>query len=85
MKRRNRGRKATPKPGAPVNKILTLHEVADYLHCHFVTVCRLIKAGLPTFRLGTDWRFQRVDVESGFRNSNCGRRNPRRLRVVSET
>ena len=44
--------------------IMTLREVADYLHCHFITVYRLIKTeGLRAFRLGSDWRFRRADLE----------------------
>jgi excisionase family DNA binding protein len=42
---------------------MTLREVADYLNCHYITVYRLINTGLPAFRLGSDWRFQRSDLK----------------------
>lgn len=49
-----------PKPGPA----MTAREVADYLKLHFVTVHRLIKtAGLPGFRLGSDWRFWPADID----------------------
>jgi excisionase family DNA binding protein len=63
MKQRHRGRKAEPKPGDAVNEIMTLHEVADYLQLHPISVYRFIKTGsLPGFRLGSDWRFRRSDL-----------------------
>jgi excisionase family DNA binding protein len=61
MKRRNR--QPGSDPGADESEIMTIHEVADYLHCHFITVYRLIKAGLPAFRIGSDWRFRRADLK----------------------
>jgi len=65
MKRRNRGRKAESEQGDRESEILTLHEVADYLHCHYTTVHRLIrKRGLPVFRLGSDFRVRRSDLEN---------------------
>ncbi len=33
MKRRNRGRKMEPNPDDNESEIITLHGVADYLHC----------------------------------------------------
>jgi len=58
----NRGRRAESEPDVE-SEIMTLREVADYLNCHYVTVYRLIKPGLPAFRLGSDWRFQRSDLK----------------------
>jgi len=47
-----------------VSDIMTVRDVADYLRCNFVTLYRLIKtAVLPAFRLGSDWRFRREDIE----------------------
>jgi len=49
----------------PETDIMTVHEVADYLNCHFVTVYRLIKTtGLPAFHLGGNWRFRRSEIET---------------------
>lgn len=42
--------------------VMTVKEVARYLHVHPVTVYRLLKrAVIPAFRIGGDWRF---NVES---------------------
>lgn len=64
MKRRNQCRKPEPKPGDHESEIMTLQDVADYLKLHYITVYRFIKTrGLPAFRLGSDWRFRRSDLE----------------------
>jgi excisionase family DNA binding protein len=45
-------------------EIMTLQGVARYLHCHYTTVKRLVHAGgLPVFRLGSDSRIMRADLE----------------------
>jgi excisionase family DNA binding protein len=62
--KRRRNKEPEPESDAPDSDVMTLHEVAPYLHCHQFTVYRLIKtAGLPAFRLGSDWRFRRSDLE----------------------
>jgi len=39
-------------------QVMTVKEVADYLHLANSTVYRLIERGkLPAFRVGTGWRF----------------------------
>jgi excisionase family DNA binding protein len=64
MKRRNRGRQPESEPGAIGSEIMTLRGVADYLNCSPSTVFRLVhQAGLPAFRVGTDWRIRRADLE----------------------
>jgi excisionase family DNA binding protein len=63
MKRRNRGRKAAPIPSGVESDILTLHEVADSLNCHYTTVYRLVRQGeLPVFRVGSDYRVRHADL-----------------------
>jgi excisionase family DNA binding protein len=40
------------------NEILTMKEVCDLLQIH--TVYKLIRKGkIPSFRIGSDWRFRR--------------------------
>jgi excisionase family DNA binding protein len=64
MKRRNRGRPAESEPGGLGSEILTLYQVTRYLNCHRSTVYRLIQQReLPAFRLGSDWRFRRADLD----------------------
>ena len=47
--------------------VMTLHEVADYLQCHYSTANRLVRRGdIPSFRLGAlggSWRFLKSDVD----------------------
>jgi excisionase family DNA binding protein len=50
-------------PGAESN-VMTLHDVADYLHCHYSTAIRLATAGeIPSFKLGGNWRFLKSDID----------------------
>ncbi len=62
---RPRGKKAPPPVDLDESEVMTLQEVADYLHCHYVTVLTdLIRAtGLPAFRLSGNWRFLKSEVE----------------------
>jgi len=64
MKPRHRGRKAESKPGDHESEIMTLHEVADYLLCHYSMAHRMACDGkLVGFRLGGTWRFRRADLK----------------------
>jgi excisionase family DNA binding protein len=48
------------------SEMMTAHEVARYLNCHFFTVYRLIRQNaLPGFRLGSvgDWWFRRSEID----------------------
>jgi excisionase family DNA binding protein len=53
------------KDGPPdSSEIMNLRDLADYLKCHPGTVYRLLKGGeIPAFRLGSDWRFSRADID----------------------
>jgi excisionase family DNA binding protein len=56
------------KPAADVDdregNVMTIQDVADYLHCHYHTVYRLVKRGeIPCFRLGGNWRFLKSEVD----------------------
>jgi excisionase family DNA binding protein len=43
---------------------MTLHDVANYLNCHYTTFWRIVQRGeLPAFRLGGDFRVRRIDLE----------------------
>ena len=62
--------KRLKKPGiAPTApKILTVPEVAEYLHVHPTTIYRLLRAKqLPAFRVGSEWRFN-VDTIDRWRS-----------------
>jgi excisionase family DNA binding protein len=54
-----------PESGRPTaGEIMTLPQVAEYLHCYPSTLYRLLKRRqIPGFLLGGDWRFRRADVE----------------------
>jgi len=53
-----------PESGADDSEIMKAHEVADYLHCHYFTVHRLLmKRAISAFRLRRDWRFKRSDID----------------------
>lgn len=45
-------------------EVMTVKETADYLRCHVSTIYRLLKRGaLPAFRVGSDWRFNREQID----------------------
>jgi excisionase family DNA binding protein len=47
------------------NQVLTVRQLADYLHCHTSTIYRLLREnGLPGFKLGKSYRFVLADIEN---------------------
>jgi excisionase family DNA binding protein len=56
-----REKRNTMRPDA---KVITIGELTEYLRVHRSTVYRLLKKGqLPGFRMGSDWRFNREDID----------------------
>jgi excisionase family DNA binding protein len=52
------------KPHAAATRVLTLEEVADYLHVSRTTIYRLLKRNqLPAFEIGSDWRFNVEEID----------------------
>jgi excisionase family DNA binding protein len=50
-------------------EIVTVRDLASYLHCHQSTIYRLAKSGeIPAFRLGGGWRFKISDINRWSRN-----------------
>jgi excisionase family DNA binding protein len=48
------------------HEIMTVCEVADLLRVHPITIYRLLRTGrlsIPAFRIGSDWRFRRVEID----------------------
>jgi excisionase family DNA binding protein len=64
------GMKDPKKPSRePINEVLTAGEVASYLRVSLSTIYRLLKTGdLPAFKIGSDWRFNRVHIEKWLRS-----------------
>jgi excisionase family DNA binding protein len=57
----NLSRQTKPPAGG---EIMTVRGAADYLHCTYFTILRLLrKRAIPGFRLGGEWRFTRSDVD----------------------
>jgi excisionase family DNA binding protein len=53
-----------PDPTIEMTPILTAQNVAEYLRVHTSTIYRLLKNNqLPAFRIGSDWRFDRRDID----------------------
>jgi excisionase family DNA binding protein len=53
-----------PPVDAVISEIMNIAQVAEYLHTHPSTIYRLLKRRkIPAFRLGSDWRFRRADLE----------------------
>jgi len=44
--------------------MMTLDEVAQFLHVHPSTIYRLLKdRSIPAFKVGSDWRFNQESIE----------------------
>ena len=58
------------------SRILTVRELAGYLHVDVSTIYRLVrKKELPGFRLGRDWRFKLEAIENWIRERQQQARN----------
>jgi excisionase family DNA binding protein len=58
------------------SRILTVRELAGYLHVDVSTIYRLVrKKELPAFRLGRDWRFKLEAIEDWMRERQQQARN----------
>lgn len=59
----------------PMEKLMTLEEVADYLRLSNDTVYRMANTGtIPASKVGNQWRFRREDVDRWFeKNKNIRR------------
>ena len=53
-------------------ELLTVEEVADYLHVNRYTIYRFIaQKKLPAFKVGNQWRFYRMTIDAWLmKNSN---------------
>jgi excisionase family DNA binding protein len=48
--------------------VMTLDQVAEFLHVHPSTVYRLLKEKrIPAFKVGSDWRFNMDSIEKWVR------------------
>jgi excisionase family DNA binding protein len=88
VKRLGRPRKNADVPAAHVDEIMTAGDVAHYLLCDVVTIYRLIKKGeISCFRVGSNCRFWRSQVDSWItgremkpRNGRPSKGRPRKMR-----
>lgn len=45
-------------------QVMTVQQVAHYLHVHPNTIYRMARKGkLPAFKVGSDWRFNRESID----------------------
>jgi len=50
---------------APIEMVMTVKEVAQYLRVNQRTVYRLaVDRKLPGFKVGATWRFKRADIDA---------------------
>jgi excisionase family DNA binding protein len=47
-----------------MTSVMTLKEVAEFLHVHPSTIHRLLKdRRIPAFKIGSDWRFNQESID----------------------
>src|SRR5579863_1658377 len=57
-------RRVMEQPSTERLNVMTLEEVAEYLRVHPSTIYRLLKQrSLPAFKVGSDWRFARTQID----------------------
>jgi excisionase family DNA binding protein len=62
--KRGRPKRDDREQPPPAGDVMTLNEVAEYLDCSKGTIYRLLKRGeFPAFRLGSDFRFRRENID----------------------
>lgn len=55
----------------PRSVVLTVKELADYLSVHPSTIYRMLaKKELPSFKIGSDWRFHREAIDNWIRSKS---------------
>ena len=53
-----------PRHVAAPPGVMTATELAEYLHIHPSTLCRMLrKREIPGFKIGSDYRFNRNEIE----------------------
>ena len=53
-----------PRHAAAPSPVMTLKEVAEFLRIHHVTLYKLVRRNeIPSFRIGSDYRFNREGIE----------------------
>jgi excisionase family DNA binding protein len=59
---------------ATPSRIMTTAEVAQFLRVHPSTVCNLVRKGqIPAFKIGTDYRFYRDEIEKWMTDQQLNR------------
>ena len=58
--------------GFETDDIMTVREVTEYLRIHRTTLYRLLKEKeIPAFRIGSDWRFSRTQLDKWRLSRRC--------------
>ena len=64
---------AVKSPMASDHEVLTIKEICDVLQVHPSTVYRLVRQRkIPSFRIGTDWRFRSDVIERWMTEESMG-------------
>jgi excisionase family DNA binding protein len=51
--------------GTDYQRVMKVTEVSEYLRVHRATIYRLLRhQAIPAFRIGSDWRFNREDIDA---------------------
>ena len=62
------------KTNTQLPRVLTIREVAEFLRVHPSTVYRLLKhRQIPAFRVGSDYRFSREEIDQWRLNAGAQR------------
>ena len=52
------------------NQVMTVKDIADYLHMHPMTIYKYVKEGkIPAFKIGASWRVRRDSIQKWIKKS----------------
>jgi excisionase family DNA binding protein len=72
-----------PRHAAALSPVMTPKEVAEYLHIHQNTLYKLIHLSeIPSFKIGSDHRFRRSEIEEWIAEKELPRERSRWYRKI---
>jgi excisionase family DNA binding protein len=64
----------TKQNNTPIDKWLTLEQIAEYLQMSTSSIYKMAQAGkIPAYKVGRQWRFKREEIDKWVEKNKFGR------------